>query len=91
MIVIWIHEVTSLTLVRFRYGGYYLLNYYCLWDGNKVWSLNFKNRGTCEMGIKKKLGMGVVTAALGLSLIGGGHMRILVIRKYHKTRLQRVL
>ena len=43
------------------------------------------------MSIKKKLGMGVVTAALGLSLIGGGHMRILVIRKYHKTRLQRVL
>ena len=29
--------------------------------------------------------MGVVTAALGLSLIGGEHMRILVIRKYHKT------
>lgn len=43
------------------------------------------------MSIKKKLGMGVVTAALGLSLIGGEHMRILVIRKYHKTLLQRVL
>ncbi|WP_281996640.1 TasA family protein [Bacillus cereus group sp. BfR-BA-01427] len=34
--------------------------------------MNFKNRGTCEKSIKKKLGMGVVTAALGLSLIGGG-------------------
>ena len=43
------------------------------------------------MGMKKKLGMGVVTAVLGLSLIGGEHMHILVIRKYHKTRLQRVL
>ena len=43
------------------------------------------------MGIKKKLGMGVVTAGLGLSLIGGGTYGILVIRKYHKTRLQWVL
>lgn len=43
------------------------------------------------MSIKKKLGMSVVTAALGLSLIGGEHMRILVIKKYHKTRSQRVL
>lgn len=32
------------------------------------------------MSWKKKLGMGVVSAALGLSLIGGGHMRILVIK-----------
>lgn len=43
------------------------------------------------MGLKKKLGMSTVTAALGLFLIGEERTRISVIKKYQIIRLQQVL
>lgn len=42
------------------------------------------------MGIKQKLGMGVATAALGLSLIGEVHMPTLMMLKPPITHLQQV-
>ncbi|GAB6466186.1 hypothetical protein bcgnr5371_27440 [Bacillus cereus] len=40
------------------------------------------------MSLKKKLGMGVASAALGLSLIGGGTFATLAIKKYRTIHLQ---
>lgn len=34
--------------------------------------------GSFIMNLKKKLGMGIASAALGISLVGGGHLHILV-------------